>query len=153
MNRRKFFGMLSGLPLVSIFSQSTDGKDEIQQEHGDVYEIFSPREIRLLRGYDGYVDTPIMRRGDRIYHTCTFKLKTIIAHECLFETPRNEWIEDIQLSVLAEIRRVALTHVKYVRFNNVPIYRGMNDNGFYCAFIRGFNVNGRCSNHEELFGK
>lgn len=157
MNRRKFFGIFGifGLsPLMLACSKSVDWNLETQNKPDNVCEIFSPREIRLLWGYDRYIDTSVFKRNDEIFDLRAFKMRTTINHELLFETPKEQWIERIQHLVYNEIktRLTPLTHYRYVKFNNVPI---IHPDGYkyYCAYAQGVNVNGRCWNWEELYGR
>jgi hypothetical protein len=160
MNRRTFikhgtFGAIGSaiLPLTSFIPSSpTENK-----EKEDIFEIFSPDDIKWGWGEDAYLEhpplpTPNFKYNKNKNHWCCvrcWKLKFRVYESSLFSATSKErsiWRRDIFMEINS---RLHLTHIHSIRFAKIPLKDPYGDS-YYTSYVHGTSYIESDRKHVEL---
>lgn len=144
MNRRSFFKLvgLTSLSVSLVGISQADSSISTLDKPIDLFQIFSPEEIKKRFGVDRYVSTPIFKRDGITYCVKTYQLHLRATHEFIhtyFPTDRNRMCE-VQYLAMKDIQhRLELDYIHCVRFFEIPqnpIF-DLKDGPCYFAYVRG----------------
>lgn len=146
MNRRNFISTLSVLGIGTLVGVGRVNSYS-SPEPSDIFEIFSPEEIKRRFGEDVYVPTPVFKKNEITYHVKTHRLNLNATHELIhnyFPKGRSRMCEIQFLAKSDIIYRLQLNYIHSVRFGNSPYDPGphMGDEcrWVYPAYVRGIKI-------------